>query len=330
MSDWPATGVASAPDFVVACGLGGVVQRWTLADGAPSLCQQIDCGGPVAPLAWRAEDETLYAALRGQPYALLRLERDRGGVLQVVERQPLAVDLAWIALDATRRGLLGASYAMHCIAWQRDSGVEILATDGPSHACIALGGGRLLLATETLGGSLLCLASDDAGAALHARSASRLRLAEAASPRHLACAGPWVFINNEAHARLDVCRYDAGANALHPMFSAALDWNDAEAPWYGDIRCSADGSRVWISERRLAQVHCLDVDVERGRVRASTALPAPATPRALARHGDWLVSCGETANALVVHRRQPDGVWREAARAPCAARPMWVEFLSGA
>ena len=321
--------VDAAPEFVVACAGDGLVQRWSLDSGVPRLRQQLDCAGAVAPLAWHAEGATLYAALRGEPYALLRIERGADGALCVLDRRPLPADLAWIALDTTRTGLLGASYAMEQINWIREREVQVLPTHGPSHACVALGDGRLILATETLAGTLLCLPADVASAPLTARRGSRLRLHAAASPRHLAIAGDLVFVNNESHAWLDVCRYDAGANVLQPLFSAELNWSGSDAPWYGDIRCSDDGAQLWLSERRRNRVHGFDVDLERGRLLQTATLEVPAVPRALAHCGEWLVSCGERADSFIVHRRQPTGDWREVARAACAARPMWVEFLSG-
>lgn len=322
----------SAPEvleFVVACAGDGVLQRWELRTGDAhlELRQELDCAGPVAPLAWDAARSTLFAALRGEPYALLRIERGSDGALRHAARRELPADMAWIGPDGTRDGLLCASYKMARIAWVRDEGIQQMATDGPAHACVALGGGRLLLATQTIDGSVLCLAGDSPGTPLSQRRARRLRLHEQASPRHVACAGDWVFIDNEEHGVVDVCRYEPRSNALRPVFSAELGHAIDGRPWYADIRCTEDGSWLWLSERRQGMAHLLRVDLSGRRLMPAASLPVAQTPRALAVHGQWLVACGETAAAFSVHARDADGVWRERGRMRCGARPMWVEFL---
>ncbi len=316
-------------EFVVACAGDGVVQRWALhgASGRLECLQQLDCAGPVAPLAWDRERRSLYAALRGEPYALLRMRVQSDGSLSHAQRRELPADMAYVGLDGSAEGLLCASYTMGCIAWVRDAGVEVLPTDGPAHACVALGGGRLLLATQTVEGSLLCLAADDPGLALARRRVQRLRLHAQASPRHVAVAGDLVFIDNEEHRVIDVCRYDPLANALRPLFSSELGHAIDGRPWYADIRCDAEGAWLWLSERRQGLVHGLRVDLRGSRLVPTASLPVPATPRAIAAHGDWLLCCGETADALSLHARGADGRWHERARVNCGARPMWVEFL---
>jgi 6-phosphogluconolactonase (cycloisomerase 2 family) len=316
-------------EFVVACAGGGALQRWALhtGDARLELRQELDCAGPVAPLAWDAARSTLFAALRGEPYALLRIDRTGDGTLRHVARRELPADMAWIDLDGTRDGLLCASYTMARIAWVRDDGIQEMPTDGPAHACVALGGGRLLLATQTIDGSLLCLAGDSPRTPLAARRALRLRLHEQASPRHVARAGDWVFIDNEEHGVVDVCRYDPASNALRHVFSGELGHAIDGRPWYADIRCSEDGSWLWLSERRQGMAHLVRVDLPGRRLVPTASLPVPATPRAVAAHAGWLVSCGETADAFSVHARDAAGVWHERARPRCGARPMWVEFL---
>lgn len=316
-------------EFVVACAGDGVVQRWALhgASGRLECLQQLDCAGPVAALAWDPDRRGLYAALRGEPYALLRMDLRADGRLAHAQRRELPADMACIALDGSGEGMLCASYTMGCIAWARGSGVESLATDGPSHACVALGGGRLVLATQTVEGSLLCLSSDDPALPLARRRVRRLRLHAQASPRHVAVAGDLVFIDHEEHSVVDVCRYDPLANALRPLFSTELGHAIEGRPWYADIRCDAEGTWLWLSERRQGMVHGLRVDLPGARLVPTTSLPVPATPRSIAAHGDWLVCCGETAHALSLHARGADGHWQERARMRCGARPMWVEFL---
>ena len=325
----------SAPEvleFAVACAGDGVLQRWALRtrDARLELRQELDCAGPVAPLAWDGARSTLFAALRGEPYALLRIEREADGALRHAARRDLPADMAWIGPDGTGAGLLCASYTMARIAWVRGDCVQEMPTDGAAHAFVALGGGRLLVATQTLDGSLLCLAGDSPGTPLSQRRAQRLRLHEQASPRHVACAGEWVFIDNEEHGVVDVCRYDPRDNALRPVFSSALGHVIDGRPWYADIRCSEDGSWLWLSERRQGMAHVLRVDLEARRLLPAASLPVPETPRALAVQGDWLVACGETAGAFSVHARDARGVWHERQRVGCGARPMWVEFLVAA
>ncbi len=316
-------------EFVVACAGDGVVQRWALhgASGRLECLQQLDCAGPVAPLAWDRERRTLYAALRGEPYALLRMRLRDDGSLAHAQRRELPADMAYVGLDGSGEGVLCASYTMGCIAWVRGSGVESLPTEGPSHACVALGGGRLLLATQTIEGSLLCLSADSPELPLARRRVHRLRLHAQSSPRHIAVAGNLVFIDHEEQGVVDVCRYDPLANELRPLFSTELGHAIVGRPWYADIRCDPEGGWLWLSERRQGMAHGLRVDLQGGRLVPAISLPVPATPRAIAAHGDWLLCCGETADALSLHARGTDGHWHESARVRCAARPMWVEFL---
>ncbi len=316
-------------EFVVACAGDGVVQRWALqgASGRLQCLQQLDCGGPVAPLAWDRDRRNLYAALRGEPYALLTMRLQADGSLAHAQRRDLPADMAYVGLDGSGEGLLCASYTMACIAWVRGTGIECLPTDGPSHACVALGGGRLLLATQTVEGSLLCLAADAPGEPLARRQPQRLRLHAQGSPRHIAVAGDLVFIDHEEHSVVDVCRYDPRANALRPLFSTELGHAIDGRPWYADIRCDAEGGWLWLSERRQGMAHGLRVDRQGRRLIPVTSLPVPATPRSIAAHGDWLLCCGESADAFSLHARGADGHWQERARMRCGARPMWVEFL---
>lgn len=318
--------------FVIACAGGGVLQRWSFepATAKLDLLQEIDCGGAVGSLAWRAETSTLFAALRSAPYKALHLQADCELKLQVTGEIVLPDNMAYIGLDGARAGLLCASYHGAQIAWVHGTQTQALPTRGAAHACVALGGGRLIVATETLEGSVLCLKGGTADEAWDRREMLRSRWHLDASPRHIACAGDWIFIDNEEQNFIDVCRYAPKTNDLQWLFSAELPYLSADQPWYADIRCTCDGHRLWISERRQSIVHCVDVDVAARTLRWVSSQDAPETPRGIAEQSGYVVICGETASSFSVCHCNPEGEWRELARADCPPRPLWVEFLTGA
>ena len=320
----------TALQFVVACAGGGVLQRWAFDPQAQALelVQEIDCSAAAGSLAWRAEKSILSVSLRSAPHKVLQLYAREDLRLEVIGEVALPADMAYIGLDGSREGLLCASYHDAQIAWVRAGQVESLSTQGAAHACMALGGGRLIIATETKAGTVLCLRGTQADTPLPLRELLRLRWHEAASPRHIASAGEYVFINNEEQNLIDVCRYAPHDNTLNWLFAAEVPFLGAGQPWYADIRSSEDGRRLWVSERRQGVVHCLEFDMHEQRLNLLSTMRAPATPRGIAEYGGYIVTCGESAASFSVCHCERDGQWRELASAACPQRPMWVEFLS--
>lgn len=314
----------------VACAEAGCVQLFHLdpEHGGFRLLQTLELGPRPMPMCVAADGRTLYVALRAQPWHVVALHIDaRSGLLARAGAAPLAASMAHLALDPSGRFLLGAAYAEGVL------GVTPLAADGlPGAPCCELplgpgahhlrfaADGRTVFASVLGEDRLARLHFDSQGGQLAVQAS--LALPKGCGPRHFALHPrlPVLYVLGELDGHLyRVCWADGAVQQVATVTGALAA---GEAPSAAELLLSADGSRLYATERRSHRVHAFAVSAADGALQALAHWAAPACPRAATLCGDGLLVAGLDAHRLALFAADASG--RLLAECATAAAPAWI------
>ena len=327
--------------FVVAsCADGGalVVLRLDAAAGRLEPLQTLDGLGMVMPLALRGDGRVLVAARRSEPMAALAFARGADGRLAPLGEAPLPACMAHLAVDATGRRLLAASYqgdqlAVLALAADGRPGAvaQTLPTGRHAHALKLSPDDRFAYAPILGADEVLQFAFDAATGRLAPLAVPAWRSPRTRSgPRHLAWhpARPLAALLNELDGTVDLLAHDAqhGGLALRQTVSI-LPPGFAGAPWSAELRFTPDGRFLYASERRSSTLAGFAVAAD-GTLSAIGHWPTQEQPRGFAvdPSGRWLVVAGQRSHRIGLHAVDPaSGALTPGPEVAVPANPNWVE-----
>ncbi len=338
--------------------LSGTISRYQItelgAQAALTWLGDTDVGEMVMPMAVNHQQTMLYAALRSEPFRVVRFAINlTNGELKRLDTTPLAGSMANLAIDASGKWLLGASFNQQLASLNPISAQgeihptpSILPAKGACHCVLASPDNRWLICTE--------FASDRLTVYRHPSQANGLQQVQqlatpsGSGPRHLVFSTDQrhVYLLHEMSASVATYAFDSEHGELRLLGESALPLaalglakglrpseriaNDIARAWAADIQISADGRFLYICERTLSII-------ARFTLSAATALPSYSgyqhverQPRsfALTRDGRYLLVSGELSDTLGLYAVDAiSGELHKQASAPCGEYSAWLSLV---
>lgn len=306
--------------------------------------QTVPVTGTAMPIAVSPDKRFLHVALRSQPFSVASFSINAAtGELSPVATTPLPDSMAYIATDRTGRFLLSASYGgdkvvVNAIGANGAVGAEpiqIVATRRHAHAVLTDRSNRHAFATNLGGDVVLQFTFDAATGQLRPASAPLVETDKGQGPRHLVFhpGQRFAYVLNELDATINVYPYDAGAGLLGSRIArvpAMPEGFQGGAPWAAELRISADGRRLFASERRSSTLSVFDVDTATGRLTRTAVVPTEEQPRgfSLDAAGQFLVAVGQKSHSATLYAIDPQsGRLSATHRLPLGKDPNWVEIV---
>lgn len=314
-------------------------------DGSPSvevLATSV-AGSGCGTFAIDEDRDLVYAGYKGDPAGIVTLKLDRQtGELTELSRVDVPASMTYLALDASSRFLLGASYGGGCgLVWPVEDGAVGAATAQVAFAnlhCVVPDRGRAYFVS--LGEDLIAQYDLESDGQLVPLSTPTVSLPAGCGPRHLIVDGSNAYLVTEFSGevfrlevgadggltlRESVSIVDPSAGLKHSRFGA--DPQKEHLIWGADVHRA--GRWLVASERSastLATV-ALRPDGELGEVVGFA--PTEAQPRGFAVTGDgrFVIAVGERSTQAALSRVETDGRLTVVDSAPIGTGANWVRVV---
>jgi 6-phosphogluconolactonase len=297
--------------------------------------------GSSTPMAVSPDRRLLYVGTRGEPMIAAAFAIDQAtGALTHAASGPLADSMAYIALDATGRWLLGASYPGNRItvsaispSGQVQPAHQVLPDMPRAHSVRLDAANRVALAPTLGNDSVARFTFDAATGRLTAATPPATKLKDGSGPRHFVYhpGGTLVYVLGETDAQVYAFDYDAASGQLREKQSAsALPAGFAGKPAAADLHVTPDGRYLYASERRSSTLCALRVDPASGGLSVIGSVPTETQPRGfqIDPAGRYLLAVGQLSHGLTSYRIEPDSGQLTTLRSyPVGKSPNWVEIV---
>jgi 6-phosphogluconolactonase len=294
------------------------------------------------PLAFSPDGRRLYAAVRSSPYLSTCFDVDPdSGLLTLRSSTPLLHPMAYIAVDASGRCLLCASYKAGKIAVfpiGPDGDVAplpgTLIDDQPKAHCILSGKRAGTVFATVLERNKIVSWRLDTGAGLLMPGERTDTVARPGSgPRHLTWhpALDVLYAVNETAGSVDAYRCgDAGALQLLQTEALMPDGFAGNAR-AADIHVTKGGRFLYASVRSAETITGFAVDSATGRLSRLGCWQAGGSPRSfgLSPDGKWMIAALQDLGVADVYRVMDDGMLEKRSRFETGGNPSWVEITRG-
>lgn len=301
----------------------------------------LDIPGAITPLVVDAARGVLYAGVRDRPAALGFAIDPASGALSPRGNTPLDDPPMDLALDASGRFLLSASYAGSAFAVNALDGnggigasIERTPTPPKAHATRTAAANRFLFVTALGADAVLHYRFDAATGRTAANAIPHVAATPGSGPRHIAIhpRGDTVYVNGELDGSVMSFALDAVSGCLRPLRRASMLPEPRPAdPWAADLALHPGGDFLFASERRSSTLTAFDLRGEPGALRRIVTLATETQPRALALDpaGAHLFAAGEVSNHLTVYAIEPaTGELNARQRVATGEKPVWIACVA--
>jgi 6-phosphogluconolactonase len=317
--------------FVACAGSGEVVTlALNEASGSMRIADRLLLGGQIMPLALSSQGRVLFAARRSDPMSVLALRvQPQAGTLTVISETPVDASFPHLAVDASGRWLLAASYQQGLLAV---FGIQATGEILPAHQVLHSGAKTHALRTTPDNTSALAAVLgtdqvlrytfDEISGSLSAPEV--IRMPTGSGPRHLALhpsdpTGRIAWVLGELDGQVRSLDGRHAASVLPRKFEGT--------PWAADLRLAPNGQHLYASERSSSTLTLLEVDAATGAVCTLGSWPTQVQPRgfAITGSGRWLLCAGQRSHAVSLHRIAIDGSLELAGEISVGEDPNWIE-----
>ena len=306
-----------------------------------------DLPGACSTFAIDAARDLVYAAVKGDPPALVTLRLDRArGVLVEVSRAAIADPLAYVTLAHGGRVLLGASYhAGTGTTWAVRDGVLGAPVSSIAyrnlHCVVASADGRAYFVS--LGDDLVAQYDVSDAGVLTPLGVPTVAAPPGSGPRHLVldAAETSAYLVTEFSGEVLRLTRDAASGALTARESVSIVDPDAGLThsrygadplaehliWGADVHVA--GAWVVASERTASTLATLRLGTDGSLGAASAFTATQRQPRgfAVTPDGTRVVATGERSTMLALSRLEPDGRLTLLERVPTGRGANWVRIV---
>jgi 6-phosphogluconolactonase len=340
----------------------GLVTQYQLDEntGALSLIEQTLVGDQVNPLAISPDGKVLFAAQRVKPFQVQGFSIDpQNGHLQAISKAPLADSLAYLSVDRSGHFLLGASYGADLLSVQAIDGgtrpseqIHTVKTGPHAHSIRTDLSNRFVYAGNLGADHVLQYRLDAKTGSLTPIGTGFVSVPAKTGPRHLAFApnGKYLYVVGEMSGTVTSFAIDPDSGALTQVavadgIPASLnlahgevrdasnnDLKDDPTPriWAADLRISADGTLLYMTERTSSSVSAFQLEPASGQLSFLGNYPVEEKqPRniALSANGRWLLVTGEKSATVGSYAIGDKGALKRVSEAPSGKGALWIEML---
>lgn len=308
-------------------------------------------------MAVSADRKHLYSAVRSEPWSVITWNINAAnGDLTRQAVTPVSASFPWISLDSSGRYLLAASYDSDVVTTNpigADGVVSSTVTGrfntGPhAHSVVAdrihhalyvgnLGADRVLQLRLADNGSLTPL------------GVGYVEDEKESGPRHSVISADNRWLYNLSEMSGTISQYQIGADGA---LKRVHRWGNAVATtyhlqhgkqrpanysdttpriWAADIKMTADGRYLYVSERTSSTITGYAINSKDGSLRLIASWPVEKQPRGIAidDSGKWLVVSGEKSNTVGSYAINPhSGQITRVSSAPCGEDANWVSIVT--
>ncbi len=291
------------------------------------------------PMAFGPGRTTLYAALRTPPYPVTAFAVDpASGELTARGTAPLPAPMAYIAVGAGGRTLLGASYVdgLVCVSAIAFDGVpapptQVLTTPPKAHCIIR--GRNVVYATTVDGNAILVFRQDAETGGLAPAQPDRIACRPGSGPRHLALHPHLavLYCVNETAGTLAAFAIDDSGALRETQYETLMPEGFTGNARAADLHVTPDGRFAYASVRATNVIGAFGIDPASGRLARVGMFDVEGSPRAFALdpRGRWLICAGQTDNVVALYAIDAhSGALTRAHRVSVPENPSWVETLA--
>jgi 6-phosphogluconolactonase len=357
-----ATNVHAATFAYISSPDDGLVSQYQLDEstGALSLVEQTLVGDQVNPLAITPDGKVLFAAQRAKPFQVQSFSIDpRSGHLQAMGKAPLADSLAYLSIDRSGRFLMGASYGADLLSVQAidaesrpSEQIQTFKTGPHAHSIRTDLSNRFVYAGNLGSDHVLQYCLDFQSGSLTPIGAGFVSVPAKTGPRHLAFSpnGRYLYVVGEMSGTVTAFAIDHDSGALtqvsvaegiparlklaHGEVRDARNNNLQDDPtpriWAADLRISADGTLLYMTERTSSSVSAFRAEPGTGQLTFLGNYPVEEQqPRniALSANGRWLLVTGEKSATVGSYAIGEKGALQRVSEAPSGKGAVWIEML---
>ncbi len=294
------------------------------------------------PLAFGPGARLLYAALRSPPFPVSAFAVDPAqGTLTCLGTAPLPAPMAYIAVSADGRALMGASYKDAKLSVSRiasDGTVEappaqVLATPPKAHCIIPGRAGGIVYATTVDGNAILVFRIDTARGALLPAATPQVPCRPGSGPRHLVLHPTLdvLYCINETGGTLAAFAVDRGTGGLRELqYESLMPPGFSGNARAADVHVTPDGRFAYASVRSSNIIGAFRIDPQSGALGPAGSFAVEASPRGFAIDpgGRFLLCAGQTGHTLGVYAIDAEsGALTLRQRVGVGGNPNWVEML---
>ncbi len=333
--------------------LSGTISHYKFDQGRLVLVDAIEVGYMVMPMTISQCQNFLYAAVRSEPYRLiqLRIEPQTGKLALESERE---VDESIVSLDSDsyNQWLLAASFNQNRLSVKplSDTGEMLSPTvdiqhHGHCHMFRFSANERWMVATEFGRDKIYVYASPNA--VTHpVEAVFEYQCAKDSGPRHIVFSqcGAYLYVLTEMSATVMTFAFEQENGSLSliaetaalPLEELGLERglppsqrveNDVPRAWAADIHLTQNGRFLYVSERSLSVIACLEISENDPVPRYVSHHSVEQQPRSFMITDDdqYILVSGELAKELGVYAiDSSNGTMTRISAAPCGEGAAWV------
>jgi len=360
-------GAVQAATFVyVSNADDGNIGMYTLEkDGTLKPGERFDSGGKVVmPMSVSPDKKYLIAAVRSKPYEAYTYAIDKkSGALKLVGKGPLAESYPYIAIDATGRYLLGASYGANLVSVNpigKDGKVgkpqQVIPTARNAHSIITDKTNKYVFVPHLGTDQIFQFKFDDKTGKLSANTPATVQMKQGTGPRHIIMSADnrFAYLLSELVATVTTLSLDAktglltyvsDVSALAPDSKlvpgaprGAISGPGTNAPpprdvsndiWASDLHLTPNGKFLYALERTGNQIGAMSVDAKTGKLTYLSTTPTEKQPRGfqIDPSGKYMVVTGEKSDTISVYEIAGDGGLKLLKQYPTGKGSNWVEIV---
>lgn len=303
-------------------------------------------GQGCSTFAIDAERDLVFAAYKGEPAGIVTLKLDRTtGELHPVSRRDVDASMTYLALDASRSFLLGASYGggfgeVWPVGNEGDLGEATAHVEFANLHCVVPDRGHAYFVS--LGDDLIAQYDLGEDGTLTPLDPATIAQPDGSGPRHLIIHDENAYLVTEFSG--EVIRHDVGAyGSLAPAESVSIVDPSAGLkhsrigadPTQEGLVWGADVHRAgrWIigSERSASTLATVALDAAGHLGEVADFAPTETRPRgfAVTDDGQFVIAVGEKSTAAALSRVEDDGRLTVLARVGIGRGANWVRIIAG-
>lgn len=335
--------------------LSGTISRYKLHQGELTLLGETEVGYMVMPMAVSPCQNYLYAAIHSEPFHLKQLRIDpQTGDLTLEGETPVNEGLVSLTTDKNNQWLLASSFDQHNVVAKpmtetghfTDKTVTIQHSSA-CHTCLFSPDDKWMVATEFGVDKILVYPRPNSEGMVDKPVAS-YQFAKDAGPRHIAFSpcGAFLYVVTEMDATVVTLTFDSETGQLAfvaespaiPREALGLERglppaqkvaNDVPRVWAADIHITRNGRFIYVSERTLSVITCLEVDKDTHIPYYRHHHQVEKQPRSFIISPDdqYILASGELAGELGAYSIDANtGQLSKVSAAPCGEGAGWVSM----
>ncbi|MEA2873654.1 MAG: 6-phosphogluconolactonase [Hyphomicrobiales bacterium] len=341
----------------------GNIGVYTLqADGSLKAGDKVEAAKLVMPMAVSPDKRFLIAAVRSKPYEAYTYSIDKKtGALKLVGKGPLAESYPYIAIDATGRYLLSASYGGHQVGVNpigKDGKVgepqQTIPTARNAHSIITDTTNKYVFVPHLGTDQIFQFVFDKKSGKLASNTPATVQMKQGSGPRHIIVSkdNKFVYLLNELTATVTTLSLDPKTGTLKEVDSASalpadtkLGPGQPRAPvapgvtprdvasdiWASDLHLTPNGKFLYAAERTSSSLGGFKVDAATGKLTFVGSTPTEKQPRGFAidPSGKFMVVTGEKSDTISSYAIDAEtGALKAIGKYPTGRGANWVEIVS--